>query len=74
MSDNGDYDILVSALAKMGQSWVIVCKVETVGQAVRQLGNWAANHELAFNWHDAALLARSLQKNAAGTPGADDQM
>lgn len=71
---SNDREILVSALHKNGQIWVVLCEVATVGQAVRQLGNWAANDELAFNWHDAALLARSLQKNAAGTPGADDQM
>lgn len=71
---SNDREILVSALHKNGQIWVVLCEVATVGQALEQLGRWAANCELAFNWRDAALLAHSLQNNARKPPGAGDQI
>lgn len=52
---------MVVALVKNGQRWVVLYDESTKAAALRQLGRWAADKRLAFNWYDAAVLAGKIQ-------------
>jgi len=55
-------DIIISALAKGNERFVVVCTPETRSEAMRTLGRWACDPELAFGWHDAAAMSREIRE------------
>jgi len=55
-------DIIISALAKDNERFVVVCTPETRGEAMRTLGRWASDPELSFNWYDAAAMSKDIRE------------
>lgn len=55
-------DVCVIALQKGGERWAVfyACNAAGKREALRQLGKWAANKELSFNWYDAAVLSQKM--------------
>lgn len=45
-----------------GHTYLVIASEAHRGQAVRQLGRWAANPQLPFTWHDAAILGHIIQR------------
>ncbi len=50
----------VVALRKQGETFVFFYDDEDAGAAIRTLAQFAADPELNFSWHDAAVLSRDV--------------
>lgn len=60
-------DINVIALVKGGERYVILYDDESRDQAIEALARHAANPELSFSWHDAAVLGQKVRQNTPRT-------
>ena len=58
-------DINVVALVKGNERYIFLYDDESRDAALRAMGRQAANPELSFSWHDAAVLGDKVR---AGTP------
>jgi len=56
-------DINVIALVKGGERYVFLYDDESRDEAIRVLGQHAANPELSFSWYDAAVLGDKVRQN-----------
>jgi len=72
-------DINVIALVKGGERYVFLYDDDSRAEALRTLGRYAANPDLSFSWHDAAVLGQKVRLNtprsqrAGFVPRADRQ-
>lgn len=48
------------ALVNRGEQWIIVYRPDQRADALRALGRWAADPDLSFTWHDAAVMTAKL--------------
>lgn len=54
-------DINVIALVKGGERYVFLYDDASRAEALRTLGRFAANPDLSFSWHDAAVLGEKVR-------------
>ncbi len=54
--------INILALVRGSDRYMIVYDADNKAEALRQLGRWACNKELTFDWMDAARLSQELHK------------
>lgn len=54
-------DVNVLALVKGAERYVVLFQDDQKKEALRQLGRWASNADLAFNWYDAATLSQRVR-------------
>jgi hypothetical protein len=54
-------DINVIALVKGGERYVFLYDDDSRAEAIRTLGRFAANPDLSFSWHDAAVLGDKVR-------------
>ncbi len=52
----------ILALVRGNDRYMIVYDADNKAAALRQLGRWACNKELNFDWMDAARLSMELHK------------
>ncbi len=52
----------IVALVRGADRYMIVYDADNKAEALRQLGRWACNKELNFDWMDAARLSQALHK------------
>lgn len=50
------------AIVKGTERYVFVFDDAHRGECLRMLGKFASNHELSFDWYDAARLAAAVRK------------
>lgn len=55
-------DIIAVGKLVKGEFWVAVCRRENTGQAMRKLGEWASDPQLAFTWYDAAAMSAAINQ------------
>ena len=55
---NQDQDINILVLVKGSERYTFIYNDDNRGELVRTLGRFAANDELSFSWHDAAVLCQ----------------
>ena len=58
-------DINVIALVKGGERYVFLFDDASRAEALRTLGRFAADPDLSFSWHDAAVLAEKVRHSEA---------
>ncbi|MEM6687883.1 MAG: hypothetical protein AAF664_00560 [Planctomycetota bacterium] len=56
-----DREVNVLALVKGDQRYVFLFDDENREETLRQLAKFAANPELDFDWHDAAMLSQKIR-------------
>lgn len=56
-------DINVIALVKGGERYVFLYDDESRDQALEALARHAANPDLSFSWHDAAVLGQKVRQS-----------
>jgi len=54
-------DINVIALVKGGERYVFLYDDDSRAETIRTLGRFAANPDLSFSWHDAAVLGDKVR-------------
>jgi hypothetical protein len=54
-------DINVIALVKGGERYVFLFDDASRAEALRTLGRFAADPDLSFSWHDAAVLGEKVR-------------
>ena len=54
-------DILSVGMKAHGEVWVVLFIEEYKSEAMRTLGRWASNLDLAFTWYDAARVAKKIE-------------
>jgi len=54
-------EILVVALARNDEQYVVLYTERYRKEALRTLGRWAANPDLSFNWRDVAELSKRIR-------------
>lgn len=59
-------DSHITLLVKGAERYVLLYDRATCADALRQLGRWASNPELGFNWHDAAVMSCAVRDCARG--------
>ncbi len=52
----------ILALVRGADRYMIVYDAAAKAEALKQLGRWACNKELSFDWMDAARLSQELHK------------
>ncbi len=52
----------ILALVRGSDRYIVLYDAESKAEALRQLGRWACNKELNFDWMDAARLSMELHK------------
>ncbi len=52
----------ILALVRGNDRYMIVYDSDNKAEALKQLGRWACNKELSFDWMDAARLSMELHK------------
>ncbi len=52
----------ILALVRGSDKYMIVYDSASKAEALKQLGRWACNKELSFDWIDAARLSQELHK------------
>ncbi len=52
----------ILALVRGNDRYMIVYDADNKAEALKQLGRWACNKELNFDWMDAARLSQQLHK------------
>lgn len=52
----------ILALVRGADRYMIVYDADSKAEALKQLGRWACNKELGFDWMDAARLSQELHK------------
>lgn len=57
-----DREINVLALVKGEEKFIFLFDDENRDDTLRQLARFAANPELDFSWHDAAMLSRKIRE------------
>lgn len=57
-------DVNVLALVKGAERYVVLYQDNQQKDALRQLGRWASNADLAFNWYDAATLSHRVRNGS----------
>lgn len=55
-------DVNVIALAKGGERYVFLFDDASRAEAIRTLGRFAADPDLSFSWHDAAVLGEKVRR------------
>lgn len=50
------------AICKGPEKYIVLFDDAHRSEALRQLGRWAANRELAFDWYDAAKASREIRE------------
>lgn len=56
-------DINVIALVKGEERYIFLYDDESRAAALEAIGRHAANPELSFSWHDAAVLGQKVRQN-----------
>ncbi len=51
----------ILALVRGADRYMIVYDADNKAEALKQLGRWACNKELNFDWMDAARLSQQLR-------------
>lgn len=54
-------DIHMTALIKGDERYILLFTDATKSEALRTIGRWASNPELAFTWFDAAVLSVKMR-------------
>ena len=54
-------DVVMVALVKGGERYILMFEPRNKDAAVDQIGRWAANKALAFNWYDAVALSKKVR-------------
>ena len=54
--------INVTALCKGAERYILLFDDAHRSEALRQLGRWATNRELAFDWYDAAKASQAIRR------------
>lgn len=54
-------DINVIAMVKGGERYVFLFDDDSRAEALKTLGRFAADPDLSFSWHDAAVLGEKLR-------------
>jgi hypothetical protein len=57
-------DLYVLMLAKGEERYVFLFDDGNCTETLRQIGRYAANPELSFTWHDAAILSQEIREHA----------
>jgi hypothetical protein len=57
-------DILIAALIKGEERYIVMYAERYTGEALRTIGRWASDPDLSFNWDDAAATAQRMRQNA----------
>lgn len=57
-------DINVLALVKGDERYVFLYDDSNRTETLRQIGRYAANPELSFNWYDAAVMSQKIRQTA----------
>ncbi len=52
----------ILALVRGNDRYIVLYDAESKAEALKQLGRWACNKELSFDWMDAARLSMELHK------------
>ncbi len=52
----------ILALVRGNDRYIVLYDAESKAAALKQLGRWACNKELSFDWMDAARLSQQLHK------------
>ncbi len=52
----------VLALVRGNDRYIVLYDADNKAEALKQLGRWACNKELNFDWMDAARLSMELHK------------
>ena len=57
-------DLFVVAMVKQAtnERYVFLYDDESRGDVLRQFGKFAADPELSFSWHDAAIMATKIRQ------------
>lgn len=58
-------DTLVTVYGKGTERYVLVYRVEQGPEAMRQVGRWACDADLRFDWRDAVKVAEDIQEKLA---------
>ncbi len=56
-----DTEVNVLALVKGEEKFIFLFDDQNRDETLRQLARFAANPELDFTWHDAAMLSRKIR-------------
>ncbi|QDT58610.1 hypothetical protein SV7mr_11030 [Stieleria bergensis] len=64
-----DNEINVLAMVKDGEKFIFMFDDANRDETLRQLARYAANPDLNFSWHDAAMLSRRIRE---AVPSEDD--
>ena len=54
-------EVYVLDYAKDGQRYIFLFDEANRVETLRQAGRFAANPELSFNWHDAAIISQHVR-------------
>ncbi len=57
-------DVHVLSLVRDREVYTVIYRDEHAGEALRSLGRWARDENLAFTWYDAASLSRRIREEA----------
>lgn len=57
-----DCGINVTALCKGPERYILLFDDSHRSEALRQLGRWASNRKLSFDWYDAARLSQEVRR------------
>lgn len=60
----GSSDVNILGLRKESELYIFLYDNESRAEALRQLGRFADNPELSFNWYDAAVLSQRIRLEA----------
>ncbi len=52
----------ILALVRGNDRYIVLYDADNKAEALKQLGRWACNKELSFDWMDAARLSQELHK------------
>lgn len=52
----------IIGLVSNGETYLLTFWSWQIAEALRQLGRWASDPRLAFNWYDAAVMSHRIRK------------
>ncbi len=52
----------ILALVRGNDRYIVLYDADNKAEALKQLGRWACDKELSFDWMDAARLSQQLHK------------
>ncbi len=63
-----DFSFNALRLDKGGETWIFLFTDAARTETLRTLGRFASNPDLAFSWHDAAVLSQQVRAAAQLPP------